>query len=146
MSSSEESRDLWGRSQPRKGILTGPGAVVWVAVAFLVLRAVAWLHFDPVTFDSAVYFEMAALIRNGQWSEALAYDYPPLYPLFIAGLQPVVGSAETAGVLVALLADLVILWPIFAIARRAVGEEAAWAAAFLWAVHLSAIRLGVQAL
>ena len=145
MPSCEESRDLWRRSRLGEGILTGPGAVAWVAVSFLVLRAVAWFHYDPVTFDSALYFEMAALFRTGHWSEALAYDYPPLYPLLIAGLQPLVGSAETAGLLVAFLADLLILWPILAIARRAVGNKAAWAAAFLWVAHLSAIRFGVQA-
>ncbi len=121
-------------------------SIVWVAVSAVVLRGIAWCYFDPVTFDSAVYFEMAALIRGGRWAEALAYDYPPLYPLLIAGLQSVVGSADTAGLLIAAVADLVILVPIVAITRVAAGEAAAWGAAFLWVVHLSAIRLGVQAL
>jgi hypothetical protein len=119
---------------------------VWVAVSAVVLRDIAWFYFDPVTFDSALYFEMAALIREGRWAEALAYDYPPLYPLLIAGLQSVVGRADMAGLLVAAVADLAILIPIVAIARVAAGEAAAWGAAFLWVVHLSAIRLGVQAL
>jgi 4-amino-4-deoxy-L-arabinose transferase-like glycosyltransferase len=48
--------------------------------------------------------------------------------------------------LIALVADLLLLWPILTIARWAVGDEAAWGAAFLWAVHLSAIRFGVHAL
>jgi len=115
-------------------------------VSALGLRLVAWFLTDPVTFDSAIYFEMAGLMREGRWSEALAYDYPPLYPLLIAGVQPLAGSAEAAGLLIALLADLLVFWPILMIARRAVGEDAAWAAAFLWAVHLSAIRFGVHAL
>jgi hypothetical protein len=119
---------------------------VWVAVSALVLRGIAWFYFDPVTFDSAIYFEMAALIQGGRWAEALAYDYPPLYPLLIAGLQFVVGRADTAGLLIAAVADLVILVPIVAITRVAAGEAAAWGAAFLWVVHLSAVRLGVQAL
>jgi len=100
--------------------------LVWVAVSAVVLRGLAWFYFDPVTFDSAIYFEMAALIRGGRWAEALPYDYPPLYPLLIAGLQSVVGSADTAGLLIAAAADLAILVPIVAIARVAAGEAAAW--------------------
>jgi len=113
--------------------------LAWVAVSAVVLRGIAWFCFDPVTFDSAIYFEIASLIRGGRWAEALAYDYPPLYPLLIAGLQSVVGRADTAGLLIAAVADLAILVPIVAIARVTAGEDAAWGAAFLWVVHLSAI-------
>lgn len=128
------------------GGFVGRLPLVWIVVSALVLRGLAWFSFDPVTFDSAVYFEMAGLIRDGRWTEALAYDYPPLYPLLIAGLQFVVGRADTAGGLVAAVADLAILVPIFALTRLAADEAAAWGAAFLWVAHLSAIRLGVQAL
>jgi hypothetical protein len=125
--------------------LTGTSSIAWVVASALVLRSIALFQYDPVTFDSALYFEMAALFRGGHWSEALAYDYPPLYALLIAGLQPLVGTGGAA-LLIASTADLLILVPVIAIARRAVGEEAAWAAAFLWVVHPSAIRFGVQAL
>jgi len=138
-----------GVRQPTDGATGGFGwrlPFAWIAVSVVVLRGLAWFSYDPVTFDSAVYFEMAALFRGGRWAEALAYDYPPLYPLLIAGLQGMVGRADAAGVLVAAVADLAILVPIFAIARLAVDEAAAWGAAFLWVAHLSAIRLGVQAL
>jgi len=64
---------------------------------------VARLYYDPVTFDSAVYFEMAALFQGGRWSEALAYDYPPLYALLIAVLQPVLGLPMPPGCLLPLL-------------------------------------------
>jgi hypothetical protein len=51
-----------------------------------------------------------------------------------------------AGLSVALLCDLLVLVPLAAVARAAAGEAAAWGAAFLWAIHPLAIRLGVQAL
>lgn len=146
MPSPEGLPRLRGRSCPTGGTISGPWAVAWVGVSFLVLRAVARLYYDPVTFDSALYFEMATLFHGGRWSEALAYDYPPLYALLIAVVQPVLGTAEAAGLLIAFAANLLILIPLVAVARRAVGENAAWAAAFLWAVHLSAVQLGVQAL
>lgn len=137
---------LWGRPREERGILMGTSGLAWVIVSALVLRGLAWFHYDPVSFDSAIYFELAALIQSGRWAEALAHDYPPLYPLLIAGLEPVVGTYHATGLLIAFGANLLILAPIHGIARRAVGDDAAWAAAFLWAVHLSAVRLGVQAL
>ncbi len=146
MPSSDGLSGLRGRRRLTGGTFAGSAALAWIGVSFLALRAVARLHYDPVTFDSALYFEMAALFQRGRWSEALAYDYPPLYALLIAVLEPVLGTADAAGLFIAFGADLLILIPIVAVARRAAGDEAAWAAAFLWAVHLSAVQLGVQAL
>ncbi|HEY7675834.1 MAG TPA: glycosyltransferase family 39 protein [Candidatus Methylomirabilis sp.] len=99
-----------------------------------------------MAFDSAVYFEMAAHLRAGQWAAALAYPYPPLYALLIALVQTVIPSAEAAGLLITLAADLLVLWPLIGITRAAAGERAAWGAALLWAIHPYAVRLGAQAL
>jgi hypothetical protein len=104
------------------------------------------LRFDPITFDSAVYFEMADLIRAGRWSEALAYSYPPLFPMVVAVLQWPGWSAETAGLVIALTANVAVLFPLTAVARIAFGETAALATGFLWAIHPLAIRLGAQAI
>ena len=123
-----------------------PASIFWILLLAVALRALAWVRIDPVAFDSAVYFEMADLIRAGRWLEALAYQYPPLYPLLVAALQGLGLRAESAGLFIALVADLSVLFPLVALTRVAVGETAAWGAAFLWAIHPSAIRLGVQAL
>jgi len=123
-----------------------PTSIFWILLLAVGLRALAWVRIDPVAFDSALYFEMADLIRAGRWLEALAYPYPPLYPLLVAALQGLGVGAESAGLFIALVADLLVLFPLVALTRVAVGETAAWGAAFLWAIHPSAIRLGVQAL
>src|SRR5574341_468021 len=123
-----------------------PTSIFWILLLAVALRALAWVRIDPVAFDSALYLEMADLIRAGRWLEALAYPYPPLYPLLVAALQGLGVGAESAGLFIALVADLLVLFPLVALARVAVGETAAWGAAFLWAIHPSAIRLGVQAL
>jgi hypothetical protein len=120
--------------------------MLWICLIALAMRALAWFRTDPVAFDSAVYFEMAAHLRAGQWSAALAYPYPPLYAILIAVVQTVIPSAEAAGLLITLAADLLVLWPLVGIARAAAGERAAWGAALLWAIHPYAVRLGVQAL
>jgi 4-amino-4-deoxy-L-arabinose transferase-like glycosyltransferase len=103
-------------------------------------------RFDPVAFDSAGYFELAELIRAGRWSDALASDFPPLYPILIAAAQWPGWSAATAGLVIALTTNLCVLLPLMAISRLAFGETAALATGFLWAIHPLAIRLGVQAL
>ena len=120
--------------------------MLWICLIALGMRALAWARTDPVAFDSAVYFEMAAYLRAGQWPAALAYPYPPLYAALIALVQTILPSAEAAGLLITLAADLLVLWPLVGIARAAAGERAAWGAALLWAIHPYAVRLGVQAL
>jgi hypothetical protein len=132
---------LWLKERP--GI---PWEISWVVLLALALRVVAFWRFDPVAFDSAIYFEMADLIRAGHWSTVLTYDYPPLYPFFVATVQWFLRDSEIAGVLVSLAADVFVIFPLFAIARSAVGYSGAWGAVFLWAIHPLAIGLGVQAL
>lgn len=129
-----------------KGRRRGVASFLWFLLLAMSLRGIAAVRIDPVAFDSAVYFEMADLIRADRWSEALAYAYPPLFPALIASVQRVGVSAETAGLVIALAADLLVLIPLVAIGRTAAGEAAAWGAAFLWAIHPYAIHLGVQAL
>ena len=132
---------LWLKERP--GI---PWEISWVVLLALALRVIAFWRFDPVAFDSAIYFEMADLIRAGHWSTVLTYDYPPLYPLFVAAAQWFLRDWEIAGVLVSLAADVFVIFPLFAIARTTVGYSGAWGAVFLWAIHPLAIGLGVQAL
>ena len=121
-------------------------SLCWIFLLAVALRALAWLRIDPVAFDSAVYFEMADLIGAGRWPEALAYPYPPMYPLLVAAVQGIGVGAESAGLFITLVADLLVLFPLVALTRVAAGGAAAWGAAFLWAIHPLAIRLGVQAL
>lgn len=132
---------LWLKERP--GI---PWEISWVVLLALAIRMVAFWRFDPVAFDSAIYFEMADLIRAGHWSTVLTYDYPPLYPFFVVAVQWFLRDAEISGVLVSLAADVFVIFPLFAIARTAVGYPGAWGAVFLWAIHPLAIGLGVQAL
>ena len=73
----------------------GATKILWIFLLALGLRAFAWLYVDPVAFDSAGYFEIADLIRAGEWSRALAHQYPPLYPILIAAVQGCGVDAET---------------------------------------------------
>ncbi len=133
-----------GRASGSLGVATG--YCWWIVLVALAVRAPVLLGTDPVAFDSGIYFEIAHFIRAGNWPAALAYDFPPLYPALIAGMQFLGVSAAAAGLGIALGAGLLVLFPLAGIARAAAGEAAAWGAALLWAIHPYAVRLGVQAL
>jgi len=120
--------------------------LLWILSLALLLRAVTLARIDPVTFDSAVYFEIARLIEAGKWQGVLTYDYPPLYPALITALTGLGFSLETAALFVSMTSTILVLFPLWTITRALAGEAAASWAAFLWAVHPYAIRLGSRAL
>ena len=73
----------------------------WVLLATcgvaLVLRALRW-HLTPSIFsDGPTFIDLAKLISVGNWLGALLHDYHPLYPVMIAGVQPLVGDWEQTG-------------------------------------------------
>jgi hypothetical protein len=120
--------------------------VLWIFALAVVLRAVTLARIDPVALDSAIYFEIARFIEAGKWKEALSYPFPPLYPGLIAALTSLGLSLETAGVFVSMSSTILVLFPLWTITRALAGEAAASWAAFIWAIHPYAIRLGSRAL
>ena len=120
--------------------------LLWILSLALVLRAITLARIDPVALDSALYFEIARFIETGRWTHALSYAFPPLYPALIAGIASLGPSLQTAGLLLSFSSSILILFPLWAITRALAGEAPALWAAFLWAIHPYAIRLGSRAL
>lgn len=120
--------------------------ILWIIALALVLRAALLARIDPVAIDSALYFEIARFIEGGNWTEALDYVFPPLYPALIAPLTSLGVNIEAAGILVSFSATVLALIPLWSITRALAGESAALWAAFLWAIHPYAVRLSVRAL
>jgi 4-amino-4-deoxy-L-arabinose transferase-like glycosyltransferase len=61
--------------------------------------------------------------------------FHPLYPMFIALAQPLIGDWETAGRLVSAFFGALVILPAFALARSIVGRQAALLSAVFIAVH-----------
>lgn len=120
--------------------------VLWIIALAVILRAVTLARIDPVAFDSAIYFEIARLIDAGKWTNALTYDYPPLYPALIAALTCLGFGLATAGLFISMSSTILVLLPLWTITHALAGAAAASWATFLWAIHPYAIRLGVRAL
>jgi 4-amino-4-deoxy-L-arabinose transferase-like glycosyltransferase len=125
---------------------SGRRPAIWILVLGAAVRAIASSRTDPVAFDSAIYFEMARFIRVGAWEKALAYPFPPLFPLLVAGLEKLGIATEAAGLFWCFGLNLAVLLPLFFIARDLAGPRAALGAMFLWAVHPYAVRLSIRAL
>ncbi len=120
--------------------------VLSIVILAIAVRAIGISHTDPVALDSAVYFEMAQFVRAGAWETVLAYPYPPLFPLLIAGLEKLGISTEVAGLLLSCGLNLGVLFPLFFITRKLAGRQAALGATLLWAIHPYAVRLSIRAL
>ena len=125
---------------------SGRWQLIWIFVLGAAVRAIVSSRTDPVAFDSAIYFEMARFIRVGAWEKALAYPFPPLFPLLVAGLEKLGIATEAAGLFWCFGLNLAVLLPLFFIARDLAGPRAALGAMFLWAAHPYAVRLSIRAL
>lgn len=102
------------------------------ALAFLlrlwILRSIPVIETDGVRY--------VAIARQLQESGS-PFDplFPPLYPLWIAVLQPLVGDYELAGRLVSALFGAGLILPAYALARALLGHPAALLSALLLAIH-----------
>ncbi|HWP59730.1 MAG TPA: glycosyltransferase family 39 protein [Candidatus Acidoferrales bacterium] len=128
-------------------LFRNPGRLLfWIIALAGAVRLVPALRADPVAFDSALYFEMARFIGAGAWARALSYPYPPFYPFLIACLESLGIPTAAAGLFWSFGLGVATIVPLYLLARALGGSRIAFAAAFLWAIHPYATRLGVRAL
>ncbi|HVP40012.1 MAG TPA: hypothetical protein VMS93_12600, partial [Candidatus Saccharimonadales bacterium] len=116
-----------------------PAACVAAALA---LRLWA-LRFQPFpSFDTISYLQFAEAIRKGQAYVSL---FPPGYPALVALFQLGVHPGLRAAGLAAVVCGALLPWPVWALARRALGAGWAWVPALAVALHPDLARLSAQA-
>ncbi len=116
-----------------------------IALGFA-LRATRYAIEHRVDKDSVGYIAMAEMAAKGKVNEAIGLNprMPPLYiSLMTLGEYSGLG-AETAGVIVSMLAGTFILIPVFLIARKIFGDKTGLVSAFLVATHPYLIRLSTE--
>jgi predicted membrane-bound mannosyltransferase len=104
-----------------------------VAAVALAIRALVAEFLPLIDHDGVIYVTIARQVHaSGSPFDPL---YHPLYPLFIALAEPLVGNWETTGRWVSSLFGALVILPAFALARGIVGRQAALLSAVLIAVH-----------
>lgn len=106
-------------------------ALLFVA-AFLV-RLLAVLGSAIFGTDGGGFLLMADWMAEGRFHDALSLTYHPLYPLLIALLRPVAGSAETAGNALSVILGAAAIIPLFLTMRAIFGRPAAFIVGLLYA-------------
>jgi len=117
----------------------------WYVLGALLILAlivrVTWLKTHVLVFnpDGAEYARSAEnLLRgagfSGMWSRPEVI-FPPLYPLLIAGASLLTGNSEVAARLVSVICGVLLVLPIFYLARKLYGPRTAILAAALVSIH-----------
>lgn len=106
-----------------------------ILVVALAVRAFAWSRTAVMFNDGPIFLAMAEAIGEGRWAEVLAHPYAPLYPALIAFVAVFSVELETAALTVSILGGLLGVAAVFWFVRDAFGDEVAWLAAWIVALH-----------
>ena len=110
------------------------GLTVILGIA-LAVRAFAWSRTSVMFNDGPIFLAMAEAIGEGRIADVLAHPYHPLYPALIALMGRLPVALETAAVAVSILGGLLGVAAVFWFVRDAFGDEVAWLAAWIAALH-----------
>lgn len=114
---------------PRLPVWAWPALAVLVA---LVVRVVAWRAQPFITVDGTEYLRYAeAILAGGR----IVTIHAPGYPLLIAPVLALLHDRVASGALVSLLCGSLLPWPVWALARRRLGDAAAVLPALAIALH-----------
>ncbi len=118
-----------------------------VAASFAVrVAALAYWRTGAIESEGAEYARIAENIRHGAGYVGLAtpgpqLNFPPLFPLLIAGTSFVTHNYEWAGRLVALIMGALLPLPVFGVASRLFNRRVGFIAAMLALLHPLLVNL-----
>jgi 4-amino-4-deoxy-L-arabinose transferase-like glycosyltransferase len=115
-----------------------------VFLVALSVRAYLVLQHRCINPDGIQYIEMAAFLRAGAWREALAYFYPPGYPLLISLLYPPLADWELAGQIVSLIFGSLLVFPLFFLIKSMYSSKTALLAIVLLSFAPYPARLSAE--
>jgi len=123
-----------------------PLAII-VIVAFVIrVAALVYCGTGAIEQEGAEYARIAENLRHGLGyvgiaTPGLQLNFPPLFPLLIAGASFVTGNYEWAGRLVALILGSLLPLPVFGIASRLFNRRVGFVAAILTLLHPVLVNL-----
>lgn len=101
-------------------------SVLLISAAALIAIWIIYLQHGWVTSDAILYFEMARLIADGQWAEAVAMFKWPFYPSLIALVHLATGlSIQTSAQCLSVVFFATSLWALIKIVALLGGNQRA---------------------
>ena len=126
-------------SRPGKDGERARGAL-WALLCVAVgLRLIAWWRSVVLFDDGPIFIYTAEAMAAGNWASVLQHPYHPLYSAGIWLLGAVVGSYESAAVLLSIAAGAAAVALLFGFLRETFGTRTALIGAALLAVHPRAV-------
>src|SRR5258708_26185438 len=119
-----------------------------LALVAVRVRAAAALTVRVVDSDSARNLQMASLMEQGRFADALRVPTPtpPLHPYLTTLVDLPLGNVLVAGVAVSVLLGGLSLLPLYALARRTWDEPIATGAGLLYAFLPSIVDVHAEAI
>ena len=109
-------------------------AFFWVFGLSAVIKLLTLLPDPAINRDGVLYISAARLFSDGCFREALAMYPAPAYPLLIATVHAVIPGWIAAARFISLSASILVLIPLYLLARRLFNREAAFWACLAFAV------------
>jgi hypothetical protein len=124
--------------------LVDPRLAPWFGVALaLVVRLIAHRHQPFVTVDGTEYIRLGESLRRGH---PFASIFPPGYPVLIALARLAVSDRVLAAALVSIACGALLAWPVWHLARSAIGERWALVPMLAVALHPELARISAVAM
>jgi 4-amino-4-deoxy-L-arabinose transferase-like glycosyltransferase len=119
-----------------------------IALGAIAVRAAAAMLVRVIDTDGARNLQMAELITQGRFAEALSVQTPtpPLHPFLTSLLSLPFGNLLVAGVAVSAILGGLAALPLYAMARRAWDDRVAAIAALLYALLPAAVDVHCEAM
>ena len=118
------------------------GIVILIAVA---IRLFVLRYFQVITGDGLALVSMAEDFVSGDFLTAgWGYHHQPLYPVLIALGSLLTHDFELSGQLISVAAGVLLIIPVYLLAKTMYGEQAAWMASLLTAFCPYLVRYSVD--
>ena len=118
--------------------------LVAALILTLAVRLYLFGNYHTINNDGVYYIEMARHFWQGQWVEALASYFAPLFPLMIDVIYPLLGEWELAGQFWPFTLGVLMLVPLFGLLRALYGPKVARLALIFYAVSPYLARLSLH--
>lgn len=108
------------------------------------IRLLLLLRYYCINNDGVIYVEIARWLWEGDWGQAFAAYFPPMYPLLIAVVYPLVGDWEVAGQFWPLVLGLLTIFPLYAMLKRIYNHRVASVAILFFALSPYLVRFSLH--